>query len=478
MCYKLHVSILSISCLDSILAGEAVLTDHSDVGAWAHENFDCLDLGDERRNTRVVAIAEMMAKSPGKSIPAMSTGEYEMKAVYRLVGRSEVTPDRLQMTHCSRTKEAMQDTASTFLMLQDTTTVSFTGRAAIADLGPVGDARQGVEGFLMHTALAVRWNDGELDPSCRRRAVEIVGLADQQIFTRTARPAGEKINQKSKRLRRPRESAIWGWATERCARAPQGCDWVRVCDAEADIQPFLVECLEYNHSFVVRACQNRGLTDHVGKLSLDQVREVPSLGSFSISLRARPGIAARTAELNVGSCRLSIRPPFRPGNPGEVLDCMAVRVWEEEAPAGVTPLEWILLTDRPAETFDQARQIARIYSCRWLIEEYHKVLKKGLGVERLQIQHARGLMNTAALFGVVALRLLSLKENSRTEPDLPAGQSGLSPLEIQVMELKLSRKLTTVRDVIMALGKLGGHLGRKCDGMPGWQTLWQGCTSG
>ena len=451
-----------------------MLTDHSDVSAWAQENFGGLDLGDERRNARVVAIAQMMAKSPGKSIPAMSASEYEMKAVYRLVGRSEVTPDRLQMTHCSRTKQAMHDTASTFLVLQDTTTISFSGRAAIAELGPVGNARDGLEGFLIHTALAVRWSDGEVNPSCRRRAVEIVGLADQQIFTRTARPAGEKGSDKSKRLRRPRESQIWGWATERCSRAPQGCDWVRVCDAEADIQPFLVECLEYNHSFVVRACQNRGLIDQVGKLSMDLVREVSSLGSFPISLRARPGMSARTAQLSVGSCPVSIRPPFRPGNPGEALNCMAVRVWEEEAPAGVKPLEWVLLTDRPAETFEEIREVARMYSCRWLIEEYHKVLKTGLGVERLQMEHSRGLMNTAAMFGVVALRLLSLKENSRTEPDLPAARSGLSDVELQILGLKLSRKLATVRDVMMALGKLGGHLGRKCDGMPGWQTLWQG----
>ena len=32
----------------------------------------------------------------------------------------------------------------------------------------------------------------------------------------------------------------------------------------------------------------------------------------------------------------------------------------------------------------------------------------------------------------------------------------------------------TVRELILALGRLGGHLNRKCDGLPGWQTLWRG----
>ena len=32
----------------------------------------------------------------------------------------------------------------------------------------------------------------------------------------------------------------------------------------------------------------------------------------------------------------------------------------------------------------------------------------------------------------------------------------------------------TVRDFFLALARLGGHQNRKCDGPPGWQTLWKG----
>ena len=31
-----------------------------------------------------------------------------------------------------------------------------------------------------------------------------------------------------------------------------------------------------------------------------------------------------------------------------------------------------------------------------------------------------------------------------------------------------------MREVALALGNLGGHLNRKGDGLPGWQTLWRG----
>ncbi len=32
----------------------------------------------------------------------------------------------------------------------------------------------------------------------------------------------------------------------------------------------------------------------------------------------------------------------------------------------------------------------------------------------------------------------------------------------------------TVRDFLRAVAGLGGFLGRKCDGEPGWLTLWRG----
>jgi len=32
----------------------------------------------------------------------------------------------------------------------------------------------------------------------------------------------------------------------------------------------------------------------------------------------------------------------------------------------------------------------------------------------------------------------------------------------------------TIREFLRAVAGLGGHLGRKCDGEPGWITLWRG----
>jgi hypothetical protein len=151
-----------------------------------------------------------------------------------------------------------------------------------------------------------------------------------------------------------------------------------------------------------------------------------------------------------------------------------VRVWEADPPPGVEALEWILLTDWPANTFAEALEVALAYSTRWLIEEFHKALKTGTKAEKLQLETAEALFASIAIKSVVALRLLDLRERVRLSPEAPAEQSGLSELELAVLRERLNRPIKTVREVALAIGRLGGHMNRKGDGLPGWQTLFRG----
>lgn len=92
-----------------------------------------------------------------------------------------------------------------------------------------------------------------------------------------------------------------------------------------------------------------------------------------------------------------------------------VRVWEPRPPEGVEPLEWILLTNHPCETFEAAHQVKQWYECRWIIEEYHKGQKTGCGIEDPQFNSSDRLHPMIAILSVVALSLLNLRELSRRE---------------------------------------------------------------
>lgn len=112
--------------------------------------------------------------------------------------------------------------------------------------------------------------------------------------------------------------------------------------------------------------------------------------------------------------------------------------------------------------------------CNWSFEEFHKALKTVLGAERLQLETAHRLFAAVSIMSVLALRLVDLKERVRLKPDAPAEASGLDALELKVLSLHLNRQLLTVADVALAIGRLGGHMNRRADGMPGVLTLGRG----
>jgi len=181
--------------------------------------------------------------------------------------------------------------------------------------------------------------------------------------------------------------------------------------------------------------------------------------------------------LCVSATAVTLSAPWRPGygrSRNAPIQCTAVRVWEVAAPDAEDQLEWILLCDAAVVDFAQARECALQYSTRRVSEEYHKAIQTGLGAERLQLESAKRRFAAVAIMSVVALRLIELRERLRKHPEAAAAQASFSPLELEVLRQKLGRALRTVREVALAIGRLGGHLNRTRDGLPGWQTLWRG----
>ena len=267
----------------------------------------------------------------------------------------------------------------------------------------------------------------------------------------------------------------------RVGHAPEGVRWGRVADREADIYEYLRSCQDLGHGFVSRAAKDRALSHpETGKRAgrcFAAARSAVPLGELTVELRQRPTHPARTAHLGVSAPAVTLRAPWRPGygRSGQPPSpCPAVRVWEGASPDITDRLEWILLCDTNGVDFVQARACALQYSTRGVMEEYHKAIKTGLGAERLQRESAERLFTAIASMSVVALRLIELRERLRRHPDAEAAQSGLSPLELEVLRQTSGRPLRTVREVALAIGRLGGHLNRTRDGLPGWQTLWHG----
>lgn len=77
---------------------------------------------------------------------------------------------------------------------------------------------------------------------------------------------------------------------------------------------------------------------------------------------------------------------------------------EFDAPAGVKPIEWRLLTNRTATTLDEATELIEWYRARWEIEILFNVLKNGCQVEELQLGTIERLERKRSLIDAIARR--------------------------------------------------------------------------
>src|SRR5262245_15627439 len=164
------------------------MTAELDPHLWAEQHFSDLDLGDLRRNQRVITVASAMAHKPGKPIPQLFNRWCDTKATYQLFARPEATPDELQATHRDWVCQVISQSGE-YLLIEDTTEMKYGGQGR-RGLGRVGASKDGESGFLLHSTLATRWPaDGESSGQVvgtRRPPVTVIGLADQIYHVRSA----------------------------------------------------------------------------------------------------------------------------------------------------------------------------------------------------------------------------------------------------------------------------------------------------
>lgn len=440
------------------------------VEEWAAEELGSVDLGDIRRGRRLQDVAARMAARPGLSLPKLYPRWRELKSVYGLFRREESRLDRIESEHWKRVREDCRGPGD-HLFIQDSTSLDYTSHESVEGLGPIGDG--GGRGFMAHTTLALRVGGDE--PAAWH--YEVVGLAHQKLWTRPEESHHGR-ESRSERLSRGRESLVWSECLEEIGDAPAGgdCRWILVGDRASDVYETIASCRCHGFAFVLRACQDR-VVEGGGRL-FSTVRAASSLGSFALSLRGRGGQPSREARLHLSAAEVSLRPPWRPGQglgQGRWERVWVVRVWEDKE-AG---LEWILLSSGPVRGFGEARRVASHYHFRWAVEEYHKCWKTGLRVESHQFKSGDRLEGIIAVAGLVAVRLLALKTVARTRPRTPVSDLPFPAAWIAVLVRWYEGEFGVVEDwdaerVIRALGRLGGHLGRRLDGLPGWQTLWSG----
>ena len=433
---------------------------------FAQDHFAGAELGDRRRSKRLVTLAEQLLARPHGTLPNKLPDPYQLDAAYRFFRTDDVTPDAIQAPHRQRTRLQLEGTDEVVLIAHDGTELNFTG-LSVPDLGVLAGPQ--ARGFVAHNSLA-------LTASGR-----ILGLLHQILFTPQKAPP--RTTAKSKRRCDPHKaSTLWRDALEAIGPAPAGARWVHLADRGADVTEFLDYADEHGIEYVVRVNHNRRvvLGDTTGAKLHESLRNQAELGRRTQVVGAHAGRPGRSAAVAIGALSLSLVAPrqARGRERGVPLSVTAIRVWEVNPPAGVEPLEWLLVTNVPGTDATSAWERADWYAKRWTVEEYHKGLKTGLGSEELQLTTKTGLRNALALLSVVAVGLVMLRELAR---DPATAEEPVADWVPPSWVAVLSRwrhgadgALTTVREWTWALARLGGHQNAEHLGPPGWLTLLRG----
>ncbi len=326
-----------------------------DPKSWAEQTFGNVQLHDMRRTRRAVQVASKLATNPLGSLPAQMQTWKETKALYRLLDEPDVTFAALMQPHVEQTREHATSSA-VVLLVQDTTDIDLSHRRKISGVGQIGNERG--RGFFVQSVLAVR-----------PQTPDVLGCMAQESFVRIAAPQGEQRSERRKRDER--ETDVWMRQVEAIGTPESGSMWVHVGDRGADMFPFFQACHSTQTHFLVRAAQNRRslilapLPEDASRMtrvqeseeeitySLTQARTFASQASRELELPARHGHLGRVAYLHVSFGQMTLLPPRNDSRScKDPMTVWVIRVWEEKAPEGEVPLEWVLLTSVPTTTLE------------------------------------------------------------------------------------------------------------------------------
>jgi len=443
--------------------------------AIAHE-FDGIDLGDKRRNARLVRVASRVAVSPGESFPRLMSSVAEREALYRLLNNDEVRWEDILAPHVAAT--AQRSTAQGLTrVVHDTTDFVFSG-----DRDGMGPVMRETRGFFGHVALAVSGGEERVP----------LGVAGMMLYAR-GEPSGKSLNERKRdgrrKPRQEKESHRWEALAQRVAASFPTNDVVHVMDQEADDFVMMVELQTAGLRFVVRGSCERQLWhlgpsvgQHLDASEAFLFRSVPlskrETNRSAKNRKMHPPRQERIASLQVRWTSVDLEKPPHAQTSTEVMPLNVVQVFEPEPPEGEQAISWTLFTNEPVTDVTSATAVVDHYRSRWRIEEYFRSLKQGCAVQKRQLESLDAMTNAIAMLAPIAWRLLLLRSLGQSETTVPATQV-FEQDEIDALGALLEHKACkplpkspTMRDMMLAVAAIGGHITNNGD--PGWIVLGRG----
>jgi hypothetical protein len=438
---------------------------------WAFNEFARADFGDRRLTGRLQRIARDFAQQPLASIPQACGNWAGSKGAYRFCSNEKVSFAAILAAHyrCALDRIGLGG-SPVILCPQDTTTLNYIAHPATQGLGHIGTKPGKSFGMLLHSTLAVSPQGG------------FFGLLHAHCWARPQRKkTGRRRGRHAKKIEQ-KETFRWLESFRRIQQLAQAYPdhhWISVADREGDIyEVFQEACLpDCRAGLLVRARHDRSLLGEKKSL-FAHMAQLPPAGLWTTTVPRHEDRLSREVTLRLAFARVRFPPPRNHRGQAPV-ELWAVLAQEADPPAGQKPICWRLLTTVPVRTLQEAIERIQWYIKRWIIEDFHRVLKSGCQVEARQLATRERLQRALALDMVVAWRVMDLNKAARLQPDAPADR-WLSRDQWQALYCYVHPRQEppaqppTIGEAVLWIARLGGFLARKSDGAPGPMTVWRG----
>jgi hypothetical protein len=427
-----------------------------DLGNWGFEEFGDAKLGNGKRTTRLVKMAQGAAERSAGKVTEIFQSPADRQGAYKFFENKKIQSSDVALAAHLACARRCADEKCVFVPI-DGTSLSLVDASGVKDLGPVGP-KGGGNGVEVMSAIAVRLDGTPL------------GIIGQSYWTRD-RDNRVKHTRKLRPLEE-KETRYWldiiGQTENALAAEGNSCKpWYQL-DRGGDFRELLMWANDTSSYVTVRAAQDRRVIDAETRLLWESLDKQTLYGMFELAVSGNPNRKPRTASLHVRAGKVTL---LLPGNKTATLTAVLVRE-EDTVPDGDKPIEWLLLTNKEVTNFDDARLVIFGYSQRWRIEEFHKTWKSVCRIEDTQLRDFDAIVKLAILLASVAMRVERLKYLARTTPTLPANIE-FSRYEIDALIILQKPKgykrgqMPTISEAVSWLANLGGYTGKSSGGPAG-----------
>lgn len=412
------------------------------------------------------------------SIRRLACNDSEAKAMYRFLQNDRVSEEdiiknmSLNCVSCVGNRPV--------LCIQDTSDVNLynhKNRIRQDDYIGTTNAKIGGLGFHIHPCFVL---DAE--------SLMPYGFSTIKIWNRSHEQPKKEANHHKRMLPiEGKESYRWIETSLKSKEVLQTArEIIIIQDREGDIYEQFAIVPDPKTHLLIRAKTNRVLQ---GKLKLfEYLSSQPLQGSYQVKLEGdkRRSVRKRDATIEVRFSPVTISShQYIDKRLPEKISLFAIEA-KEVGEDIENPIHWRLLTTKKVEALSTALLCIEWYTCRWIIEEVFRILKKeGFDIEASELSQGKAIRKLCLMMLETIIKLFVMQIAYATPEESPPqccfSEQEIECLEQQIEQLegnteKLKNPYTSsdLKRYIWAVARLGGWKGYLSERKPGITTFWMG----